>query len=308
MAKVHPRTIDQIRRYALAFFPDLKTGVFEVRAIHQSKDTERHWPKTWTMTGAQLFQALENDNMITGKAGLALMNTRLWHIYARPLDHRFVFVDDLELGCAEALRYAPTVVVETSPGNTQLWLDAGPDCGDEFTNRAIAQHIQIETGGDPGSTGRNHLGRLPGLRNVKLMHENDGRYPFAVLKTAKNRTCAKSSALAVTPQIQQAAAAMREQHQEAARKAVEIANLEDVIEGDADGQLMARAIRYNYARSQDRSHADFAAVIYCLNKGMAAEKAAAWLARLSPKAQERTPEGAAKYALGTVSAALAKKR
>ena len=90
-------------------------------------------------------------------------------IWARPADaaHSWIFLDDLPVkrarGIAEKYR---AIVVETSPGNAQVWICAKRDLGREqrqVVNRALAALI----GADPHAIAEPRWGRLPGFKSGK---------------------------------------------------------------------------------------------------------------------------------------------
>ena len=92
-------------------------------------------------------------------------------IWARPAAqvqaHPWVFLDDLPLAMAQrtAAKYA-ALVVETSPGNAQVWIRAARDLSREQrqdVSRALAGLI----GADPHAIAEPRWGRAPGFRSGK---------------------------------------------------------------------------------------------------------------------------------------------
>jgi hypothetical protein len=58
--------------------------------------------------------------------------------------------------------FEPTLVVETSPGNHQAWLNHGKIL-DKRTSTAAAKALAEKFGGDPGAADWRHFGRLSGF-------------------------------------------------------------------------------------------------------------------------------------------------
>jgi hypothetical protein len=90
-------------------------------------------------------------------------------------------VDDLTAGAIDRMNvegYSPALVVETSPGNFQAWLNHGeilPQRLSTLAARAIAEKF----GGDKGAADWRHFGRLAGFTNRKEKYCGaSGRFPF----------------------------------------------------------------------------------------------------------------------------------
>lgn len=105
-------------------------------------------------------------------------------------------IDDLT---AEALNrmkadgFTPAVVVETSPGNFQAWLNHGRILS-RTVSSAAARALAEEFGGDRGSADWRHYGRLAGFTNRKEKHQQqDGRFPFVRLIQADGAVYPKAT-------------------------------------------------------------------------------------------------------------------
>lgn len=74
--------------------------------------------------------------------------------------------------------YTPALVVETSPGNFQAWLNHGqilPQRLSTLAARALAEKF----GGDKGAADWRHFGRLAGFTNRKEKYRSpNGNYPY----------------------------------------------------------------------------------------------------------------------------------
>jgi hypothetical protein len=74
--------------------------------------------------------------------------------------------------------FEPTLVVETSPGNFQAWVNHGATL-DRRKSTAAARALADRFGGDPGAADWRHFGRLAGFCNRKRQYQrSDGLFPF----------------------------------------------------------------------------------------------------------------------------------
>jgi hypothetical protein len=84
--------------------------------------------------------------------------------------------------------FDPAIVVETSPGNFQVWLNHGEVLSKEIStlaSRLLARRFL----GDPASADWRHYGRLAGFTNRKEKYRGEsGLYPFVLLHEASGRT------------------------------------------------------------------------------------------------------------------------
>jgi len=114
---------------------------------------------------------------------LRASNARGAQIFVRPQVPQLtaVLIDDIPLIRIVSLRPAPTVVVETSPGNTQCWLTLTQSVSPAQA-KVIAQTFQQRWQGDPGSADGQHFGRLVGFTNRWNRHRRaNGTYPLVRL-------------------------------------------------------------------------------------------------------------------------------
>lgn len=103
-------------------------------------------------------------------------------IYIRPKgEHPYSLVDDLAADTVQRMReegFTPAIVVETSPGNFQAWLNHG-EVLDRGTSTQVARALADRFGGDPGAADWRHFGRLAGFTNRKPAYAGpDGLFPF----------------------------------------------------------------------------------------------------------------------------------
>jgi hypothetical protein len=124
-------------------------------------------------------------------------NAKGAHIYIRPAgNHGLSLIDDLS---DEALKrmtaegFEPAVVVETSPGNFQAWINHGQILEAAMSTRAAKQLAQYFAG-DLSSADWRHFGRLAGFTNPKPERQlPSGMRPFARLRSATGRVYSKAA-------------------------------------------------------------------------------------------------------------------
>ena len=92
------------------------------------------------------------------------------HIYVRPAGiHGLSLVDDLTSDAVARMKaegFEPAAIIETSPGNLQVWLKHG-EVLDEAPSTHAAKILAARFGGDLGSADWRHFGRLAGFTNPK---------------------------------------------------------------------------------------------------------------------------------------------
>jgi RepB DNA-primase from phage plasmid len=119
-------------------------------------------------------------------------NARGAHIFVRPHGiHALSLVDDLSVDAIARMRdagFQPTLVVETSPQNFQVWLNHGRTLDHNMSTLA-AKELATRFGGDLSSADWRHFGRLAGFTNRK--HERllqNGLAPFVRLRQCEGST------------------------------------------------------------------------------------------------------------------------
>ena len=133
------------------------------------------------------------DQIDAALAWLRRENARGAQIFVRPHGaHALSLVDDLS---AEAITrmtddgFQPAVVVETSPGNFQVWLNHGRILFDRTFSTQAAKELARRFGGDPSSADWRHFGRLAGFTNQKPKRRlRSGLPPFVRLHECEGRT------------------------------------------------------------------------------------------------------------------------
>ena len=109
------------------------------------------------------------------------------HILVKPAPHvepYYLLVDDLNIALlihhhqlASRIFKPGRMVVETSPGNYQVWIHS-----DRQLSLAEKRYWLKKMYSDPGAGPKNRWGRCPGFRNRKQIHRtSSGKYPLAKL-------------------------------------------------------------------------------------------------------------------------------
>jgi hypothetical protein len=170
---MNDRTLDAVVRQIHA----MATNEFEVglfKPINQLASGPEMLPRIWN-----------TDTVIKSVSWLKFQNRDGRNIYIRPKgEHALSLVDDLTIDALSRMKssgFLPGVVVETSPGNFQAWLNHGRILSRSLSS-AAARALAEQFGGDLGSADWRHYGRLAGFTNRKEKHrQEDGRFPFVRL-------------------------------------------------------------------------------------------------------------------------------
>lgn len=139
--------------------------------------------------GMRLFE-LSAQEICERLRWLKAQNAHGHFIRIRPKwPHTFVFVDDLSADAISDMcqtGYRPCVIVESSPGNHQAWLNLGRQLEpDQVT--AVAKRLAEQFGADPGGANWRQAGALAGFTNPKERHRRrDGLFPFVKLVEARS--------------------------------------------------------------------------------------------------------------------------
>lgn len=161
-------TLWAVRRQITAMPCDL----YLVRLIHHA--TRRAFPGERLWTANQLFQPAT-------LRFLRARNREGCDVYIQPYAENrnpgYVLVDldrsrppIIQTMRAEGL--APCVVLQTSPGNLQAWLQVSTTLLEPAVASAVGRQLAQRYGGDRASTDWRHLGRLAGFTNQKPQRRN----------------------------------------------------------------------------------------------------------------------------------------
>ena len=162
------KPIDQVRTFLLWFF---RQGVncFDIHVRSPQTPGEDYKSEKWIWLTQH--EAVSADQVMSRLMGwLKYKNAKGSDIFFRPHKngcHQVIFLDDISSSTAQTIckKYG-SCVVETHPGNTQIWLKVDKKLC--IGQRKQAQ-VQIKDLGltDPGSISGDHLGRLCGLQSQK---------------------------------------------------------------------------------------------------------------------------------------------
>jgi hypothetical protein len=124
-------------------------------------------------------------------------NARGAHIFIRPHGtHALSLVDDLSVDAIARMRdagFQPTLVVETSPQNFQVWLNHGRTLDHNMSTLA-AKELATRFGGDLSSADWRHFGRLAGFTNRKPERLlPNGLAPYARLRQCEGKAYAAAN-------------------------------------------------------------------------------------------------------------------
>jgi hypothetical protein len=115
-----------------------------------------------------------------------LKNQENYNVYIRPLDDRFVLLDDLNRDKLKSLaELRPCLLMETSQGNYQAWLKLRNMPQERAHQTQIWKRLAAMFDADPGSAKPDQIGRLPGFYNVKEKYAPD--FPMVKLHRYQDR-------------------------------------------------------------------------------------------------------------------------
>ena len=151
-------TLDAITRQADAMAVDVfEIGLYKPAVDGKANEPEM-LPRTW-----------DKATLLKSVGWLKYQNSQGRNIYIRPKgEHALSLVDDLNAAALDRMKsegFQPAIIVETSPGNFQAWLNHGrvlPRAESTAAARALAERF----GGDRGAADWRHFGRLAGLTNA----------------------------------------------------------------------------------------------------------------------------------------------
>jgi len=172
-----------IRRQLAAMPCDL----YLVRLIHHATRTAFPGERLWT--AAQLGQEAT-------LRFLRIRNREGCDVYLQPYaDNRnagYILLDLDHTDAATTVQrmrfggHQPCVVLQTSPGHLQAWIQVSAVCLEPATATTIARQLAHIYGGDLASADWRHLGRLAGFTNQKpLRRQSNGYAPWVRLLHAQ---------------------------------------------------------------------------------------------------------------------------
>ena len=159
--------------------------VFEI-GLFDPNSSRQMLPRVW-----------DRNTLLRSTSWLRLKNGRGRNIYIRPSgEHRLSLIDDIGWRAVARLKeegFEPAVIVETSPGNFQVWLNHGVVLSKDLSTIA-ARLLARRFLGDTASADWRHYGRLAGFANRKEKYRKEnGLYPFVLLREASGQTYKRAS-------------------------------------------------------------------------------------------------------------------
>ncbi|WP_051669904.1 DNA-primase RepB domain-containing protein [Bryobacter aggregatus] len=153
-------------------------GLYKPHLLESDSKEPEMLPRTW-----------DQATLLRSVPWLRYQNAQGRNIYIRPKgEHHLSMVDDLTVEAIKRMNaggFTPSLVVETSPGNFQAWLNNGQILERRLSTLA-ARTLAMRFGGDKGAADWRHFGRLAGFTNRKAKHQaKDGTFPFVRIIEAK---------------------------------------------------------------------------------------------------------------------------
>ena len=159
----------------------LKAEQYALQVCHCSGDNESYKPIRWNISSSQLIKKV---------TFLKHLNTKGYNIYARPLNHNFILVDDImPEWWSTLLEHKPCWIMETSPKNYQAFFRIP----DKALTKEEALQYCVELAkllqGDLKAAKPTQPARLPGFTNRKPKHlKRYGFYPWVSVKYAVDQS------------------------------------------------------------------------------------------------------------------------
>ena len=243
------RTRVAVERQITAMGADVfEVGLFKPQLSGDSSREPEMLPRVW-----------DRETLLRSVSWLSYQNANGRNIYVRPKgEHHLSLVDDLTAAAVQKMKnegFTPALIVETSPGNFQAWLNHGQVLPKQLSTLA-ARTLAERFGGDRGAADWRHFGRLAGLTNRKPKHRaEDGRYPFVRLVQATGQSYAAAETF-----LQERSAQLAE------RQRIQRSVPRTVDAGKA--RLNIDDFRSKPAYSGDGNRIDLAYTVYALSHGV----------------------------------------
>jgi hypothetical protein len=224
------------------------------------------------------------------------------NIYIRPKgEHDLSMVDDLTTGAVAAMKEAgfnPAIIVETSPGNFQVWLKYPERLSKELST-AAARALAVKFGGDRGAADWRHFGRLAGFcnRKAKYLDASTGLYPFVRLIEAAGRVFPEAGRFLLGVKCE-----LERHHSE--REQLRNRQLAHANMISPQDLKSIDAFRANGRYSGDGTRVDLAYAVYAISHGISTEEVESAIRSrdLSHKGNERRQDD---YVARTIKKAMA---
>jgi hypothetical protein len=150
------RTIEAVQRQIVA----MGSEVFEIGLFK---------PDAAPSEAVMLPRVWDQEALLRSVSWLRHQNRDDRNVYIRPKgEHKLSLIDDLTKAAVATMSrsgFAPALIVETSPGNYQVWVKHSERLSKEEGTMA-ARALSERFGGDPGAADWRHFGRLAGFTNA----------------------------------------------------------------------------------------------------------------------------------------------
>ena len=282
------KTAEVVKRHIKSMCSEVfEIGLFKPETSKDASEPEM-FLRTW-----------DKESLFRSISWLRFQNMNGRNIFVRPKgEHQMSLIDDLKLDGIKVLKatgFNPALVVQTSPGNFQAWLNHGTVLPRDLST-AVARNLAEKFGGDTGAADWRHFGRLSGFCNRKEKYrQHDGSFPFVRLMEADQTVYPKATEFVAEVREKlasyRAAAEERRQwlHNGPSKQPSPLKSIED--------------FRNNPTYSGDGNRVDLAFAVYATSHGMhEAEIRAAIASRdLTHKGNQRRQE---EYVNRTVQKAI----
>jgi hypothetical protein len=249
---IHDRTGNAVRGQIAA----MGSEVFEIGLFK---------PDAGPSEAVMMPRVWDQEALVRSIAWLRHQNRDGRNIYIRPKgEHNLSLVDDLTREAVASMArtgFAPAVIIETSPGNYQVWMKHSEQLTKE-EGTAVARALAERFGGDRGAADWRHFGRLAGFTNRKEKYRDPdtGLHPFVKIVEANG---------AVYPEAQMLVADVRrrleaERQRERERRSRGQGNEKQVAWSELKS---IDAFRADPRYHGDGTRIDLAYAIYALSRG-----------------------------------------
>lgn len=167
----------------------LPAETYRVQIVAQGTEKEVRDANYTGLTREQILEKIDTYRGLNAHGGA---------ICVRPEDNRYILLDDIRSDAQLRDIGEAVMVVETSPGNRQVWLRLRAEPGeiDDVTHTQIARQLARRFEADPGAAQHNQVGRLLGFRNRKAKHITDRNLaPMVRLVSADRKERSDSAAI-----------------------------------------------------------------------------------------------------------------
>lgn len=254
--------------------------VFEIGLFKPNPDKDSSGPEMFLRTW-------DKESLVRSISWLRFQNMNGRNIFVRPKgEHQITLIDDLKTDNIRALKadgFNPALVIQTSPGNLQAWLNHGTVLPRNLST-VVARTLAEKYGGDTGAADWRHFGRLSGFCNRKEKYQqSDGLFPFVRLVEANKTVYPKANEFLAeaSEKLERDRATAEERRRRSYSSAQPTTQLKTIDD-----------FRNNPTYSGDGNRIDLAFAVYAVSHGMnEADIRAAIAGRdLSHKGNERRQE------------------